>query len=634
MKYLPRTLPKVLAVPLVLAASACQDSSAPTAWLDVPVAQSVVVDFQAGNGAQFLFLPPLANGKPSAPLARGLDLSVTICDPSAACEVLAAQEQDDHYHANWKSNKARAGTTYSVTVSGSGIPLGKLSVTLESKGNDKAGSTFPIKFWVGQTLGGAIADVADCVGDDRCNADDVPPGVTTTIVTEDETGATMGEVVFPPAAVPAGGLIVTLDCRQGGYTPGEGPLPTDLDQWPLFCHVDARNPDGSEFAGTLPGNATIEICVVDELEPGQSPYHGFADHQDLLLGKSSTGSDFMFLPPAPEALSCIGATTTVASASPVGRFFDAVGSRLAWVLSPVLPQKLYARAMMFRDGGVGGLVTSFSDINPVEPAIIAGTVSYGVGGGGIGGVTVTLGGDASAVTTTAGDGSYSFGPLQAAVGGSSYTVTVSGAPTFAAPSQPVSVTGSGTFTADFQAATVFALNPDATFASGIFGGGGGGPFIAACPAGYVGVGMSGTTGGWGYSAEGIWDFGIECRAFLADGTLGASVKVGSAGSGTSGFSLSPFVGICTSGQLLTAVNGRWAYVTNEIGAGCATVSRVAGALGGTDSAIGPWAHIGGLGTSWTAACPAGYAVTGLTGRSGWVVDAVGFQCTQVIEQPL
>ncbi len=465
MKHLSRTLPEVLALALVLAPSACQDSSAPTALLDVPVAQSVVVDFQAGNGAQFLFLPPLANGKPSAPMAEGLDLSVTICDPSAACEVLAAKEEDDHYQANWKSDKARAGTAYSVSVSGSGIPLGELTVTLESKGNDKAGSTFPIKFWVGQTLGGAIAEVSDCVGDDRCNAEAVPPGETTTIVTEDENGATMGEVVFPPAAVPAGGLIVTLDCREGGYDPGDGPLPTALDQWPLFCHVDVKNPDGSAFTGSLASNASIEICVVDELEPGQAPYHGFADHHDLVLGKSTTGSDFMFLPMGPEALNCEGATTTVASASPAGRIFDAIGSRLATLLSPILPRRLYARTMMFRDGGVGGLVSSFSDINPVEPAIIAGTVTYGAGGGGIGGVTITLGGDASAVTTTDSLGSYSFGPLQAAVGGSSYTVTVSGLPageTLAAPSQVVGVGGSGTFAADFDTevpAGVF-YNPD------------------------------------------------------------------------------------------------------------------------------------------------------------------------------
>jgi hypothetical protein len=428
----------------------------------------VAIGFEAGDGDQFLFLPPLAPGNPSAALATGLDLSVTVCDPSATCETVAAKEHDDHYQVNWKSDKAQAGVAYSVSVSGSGVSLGELTLTLEQKGKDKAGSTFPIKFWVGETLGGAVAEVADCVGDDRCNAAPVPDGEETTIVTQDENGNTMGEVTFPDAAVPAGGLIVTLDCREGGYDPGEGPLPTDLDQWPLFCHVDVRNPDGTEFTGTLASDASIEICVVDELESGQAPFHGFADSEDLLLGKSHTGSDFEFLPPGPENLSCIGATTQTASASPVGRMFDAIGSRLAWVLSPVLPRKLYARRM-FRDGGVGGLVSSFSDINPVQPATIAGIVTEGGTGDPIPGVTMTLGGGPagwpSAVTTTDANGEYSFSPLQAEVGGSGYTVTVSDLPvgeTLAAATQVVSVTGSGTFAADFETVLPAGLfyNPD------------------------------------------------------------------------------------------------------------------------------------------------------------------------------
>ena len=466
MKSLTRTLPKVLAPVFLLAASACQDTSGPTTLLDLPIASSVVIDFQAGDGDQFLFLPPLASGEPSAPLATGLDLTVTICDPTDACETTTAREEDDHYQVNWKSSKAQVGIEYAVTVNGSGISLGELTLTLEKKGNDKAGRTFPIKFWVGETLGEAVAEVADCLGDDRCNAAVVPADETvpTTIVTEDENGATMGEVTFPPASVPEGGLIVTLDCRQGGFDPGEGPLPTALDQWPLFCHVDVANPDGSAFTGSLASDASIEICVVDDLISGQSAFHGFVDHADLLLGKSSTDTDFAFLPPGPESLSCAGATTT-ASASPAQRVLDALGTRLARIFSPVMPEKLYARPVMFRDGGVGGLVSSFSDINPVSPAIIAGTVSFGGSGSGIAGVTVTLSGDAAASTTTNTAGAYSFSPLPAALTGSSYTVTVSGLPvgeTLATSSQAVSVTGSGTFVADFETELPagFFYNPD------------------------------------------------------------------------------------------------------------------------------------------------------------------------------
>lgn len=639
MRHVTRTLSKVLALPLALTAWACSDTSTPTDLMDIPVASAVSVSFQAGNGDQFLFLPPLAPGKPTAALATGLDLSVTICGPSGPCEDVAAKEEDDHYQVNWKSAKAQAGAEYTFTVHGSGyldgFMLGEIKITPESKGKDKAGSTFPIKFWVGETLGDAVAAVSDCVGDDRCNADVVPESVTTTIVTQDENGATMGELIFPPEAVPAGGLIVTLDCRQGGYDPGDGPLPTDLDQWPLFCHVDARNPDGSEFTGVLPGEASIEVCVVDELtDPiNQGPYHGFVNHDDLVLGKSHTGVDFTFLAPGPESLSCIGATVQTASASPVGRFFDAIGSRLAWALSPVLPQKLYARAMMFRDGGVGGLVSSFSDINPVQPAIIDGHVTYDAGNTGIAGVTVTLSGAASASTTTDGTGYYAFGPLQAAQGGgSSYTVAVSGTPTFVTPSQNVSVTGSGTYTTDFQAVTTFGLNTGATFASSYFGGNGGGTFTASCPAGYVGVGLSGTVGA--YLGAAIWNLGIECRQLLPDGSLGASVKVGSAGSGDYTGLPTAFVGTCSSGQLLSGVNGAIGGYMGSVGGECATLSRLANATGGSDSAIGPWSGVGTLSGPWAQSCPAGYAVTALTGRAGWVVDGLAFQCTQVTEQLL
>ena len=78
------------------------------------------------------------------------------------------------------------------------------------------------------------------------------------------------------------------------------------------------------------------------------------------------------------------------------------------------------------------------------------------------GVTITLGGDGAATTTSDGNGFYSFGPLQAAVGGSSYTVTVSDLPageTVATTSQVVSVGGSGTFTADFPLEGIY-FNPD------------------------------------------------------------------------------------------------------------------------------------------------------------------------------
>lgn len=180
------------------------------------------------------------------------------------------------------------------------------------------------------------------------------------------------------------------------------------------------------------------------------------------------------------------------------------------------------------------------------------------------------------------------------------------------------------------------LNTAATFTSAHFGGGGGGPFVSACPAGSVGVGLAGTAGGWTFGPGGLWDVGIECQSLLGDGTLGgAPFKVGGAGSGTSGYAPSPFVGICGGGEILSEVSANFpGYVINGLGGGCSTVARLLAATGGSDSSIGPWLGVPPHGATVGGACPAGYAVTSVTGRSGWVVDAVGFECTQVIAQPI
>lgn len=430
-------------VPALLLVAACTDSPAPTgpgSEMDLPIAASLVVNFEAGDGAQFLFLPPLSDGKPTEPLATGLELTVTVCGDgeSPSCVELEAVEEDDHYRANWKSGKGSASDAFSIVVSGFGKPLGELTLTLENRGSEKSGRTFPIKFWVGE----GIAAEVFCGEEVRCNAAVVPDEGTTTIATEDETGNTIAEVTFPPEAVPEGGLVVTVDCRVGGFDPGDpgdGPLPTDLDQWPMFCHIDVLNPDGTEFVGDLPGDATLEVCVVDEfIDPD---FHPFFNIANLLLGKSTDGTDFEFLPLGPSTLKCVDISTT--AAGPATRALRSIGSRLASLFSPVLPQKLYASMSMFRDGGVGGLIRSFSDVNPVEPASIAGTVTDGLGDPIIG-VTVTLTGLTSATATTDGSGDYSFEPLQAEVGGTVYTVTVSGLPFL------VDVTGSGLFVADFM----------------------------------------------------------------------------------------------------------------------------------------------------------------------------------------
>lgn len=117
------------------------------------------------------------------------------------------------------------------------------------------------------------------------------------------------------------------------------------------------------------------------------------------------------------------------------------------------------------------------------------------------------------------------------------------------------------------------LNTAATFTSPEYGGGGGGPFTVACPAGAVGVGLSGTAGGWQFGPGGLWNVGIECQSLLGDGSLaGAVSKVGNQGTGTTGYAATPFLGICAGGEMLSAMNGTWpGYVVNRIGFHCTQV---------------------------------------------------------------
>lgn len=441
---------------LTLFAVGCTDGGAPTSLDPFGPQATVTVIYQAGNGGEFAFLEPLEKGLPAGPLATGLTPIITICNvstlPATGCIDLDTFEEADHYHANWRDKTALPDETYSIEVFTSfGLQIGSLELLLDGENGDKAGRTFPIKFWVGEGLGDAIVAAENCIGDDRCNADAVSADAPNEIVitTRNEAGDTMAQLTFPQGSVPAGGLVVTLDCRAGGFAPGQGPLPTALDQWPLFCNILANNPDGSPFTGTLAADAKLDICVVDDQL--QSAYHAFPNHDDLVLGKSNGPGDFTFLSKVPSDLTSCSGNTTVADLGLGDRILDELDGWLAPAFGVLMPEGLRAAPMWFRDGGVGGLIGSFSDINPVQPAYISGTVSHASAG--IEGVTVTLSGAASAVATTDAGGSYSFGPLQAATGaGSSYTVTVTPpqGETFADPDIDVVVTGSGTTTVDFE----------------------------------------------------------------------------------------------------------------------------------------------------------------------------------------
>lgn len=449
----PATILRILAISLF--AASCSDAGAPTAPDGPRIQSSVTVTYQAGGGQQFAFLEPLVQGEPSGPLSTGLSPVVEICNvtdgPPTDCIALDAQEEPDHYHANWRDRTVDPFETYRIEVTTSfGFVLGTLELFLDGESGDNAGRTFPIRFWIGEQLGDVVASTEDCVGDHRCNANVVADDEGVIIIeTEDEDGDVMARLTFDEEDVPEGGIVVTLDCRTGGFAPGEGPLPTQLDQWPLFCNITATNPDGSLFEDPLPNPAQLDVCVVDENL--QSEYHDFGLVADaLVLGKSNGSADFLFLEKVASTLTNCDGNTTVADLGLGDRILHELDLRMAPLFGVLMPEGLRAAPMWFGDGGVGGLIGSFSDVNPVEPATIEGTVSHPSGP--IEGVTVTLSGDASATTTTDASGFYRFSPLQAAPGGSNYTVTATPPPgeSFADPDVDVEVTGTGTTTVDFE----------------------------------------------------------------------------------------------------------------------------------------------------------------------------------------
>jgi hypothetical protein len=180
---------------------------------------------------------------------------------------------------------------------------------------------------------------------------------------------------------------------------------------------------------------------------------------------------------------------------------------------------------------------------------------------------------------------------------------------------------------------VIVVDPATTFNTPIHGGNGGATFGDNCPAGYVGVGLGGTRSEW-FGWATMWNFRMHCRELRGDGTLGASASTPPRANGDFAIFNIPFSGTCTSDQILVSGNGRHSNLISRIAGGCASISRLIAAPGGEDSAIGPFAGFGVLGanTAFNEACNPGYAVTGVIGRRGNVLDAVGFRCTQVIEQ--
>jgi hypothetical protein len=198
--------------------------------------------------------------------------------------------------------------------------------------------------------------------------------------------------------------------------------------------------------------------------------------------------------------------------------------------------------------------------------------------------------------------------------------------------------GSGYLDSECVATAITLGTP--SFNTTVYGGPTGGYTDVTCPAGAVAVGMEGFYGyylshvGWRYW---VGQARLQCASLRGDGSLGAVTATANFGAGESFSSTYPFAGSCSAGDMLVGGNGQYATYVARIGGDCASLARILDGMGGSPYAIGPW----GLSitavetpTSFAAPCGPGHVVTGLTGRAGWLADAVGFTCTPVVRQPL
>jgi hypothetical protein len=170
------------------------------------------------------------------------------------------------------------------------------------------------------------------------------------------TGTEFAGVVIPPGALDHPIFIAISRLPNS-----PGPLPTGLDQYPLFYEFIIY-PDGDlnsslETVGpseAFAADVSVALCVLDD------PPHSFGAPPsavpDLALAHpDSTGNDIEILPPGPSGfIDCTDANTTALRTGPWSRF-------VATLFRPLTPALLLAMP-----GGVGGQASSFSPFGAVD----------------------------------------------------------------------------------------------------------------------------------------------------------------------------------------------------------------------------------------------------------------------------
>jgi hypothetical protein len=513
----------------------------------------------------------------------------------------------------------------------------------------------------------------------------VQPGTTDTVVTPAQQAA----VVFPPGSV--GEPTIVVITPDTAYYPANcsGPLDTHLCQYPKFYRFNVF-PDVK-----LGVPAKVQVCHVDagvnRLPLANHNRFRIAHEKPADLADKNAGSTIVdnvevlalavmnvtacdanggtqYLPPP----ILIGSANT-----PLSRFTNValgLANRAGAAARRLfVPQDAYAI-----DIGGGGFVDFFSTFGVVDPlsqadlaqSPLTTTRFHATVATALPGAAVPL---AAWDVTNLGSGTSGAFSSQVIVANDSALTSVVSTTTLgggaalvpgakfsyasqnvAAPTAPgtyfvgtkVVYTGSDSTAGDDWVSTRvdvtslhnYSLFSDATYSTPTGGGTGGSAYSVNCPVGSVGVGFSGTSGGY-YGSASIFQVQLRCAQLRPDGSLGEASTTSPAGLGQGQLSgATPFDGTCSNGVLVggsgVAAGSNLPIVISLTGS-CAGIATVA-AAGNPESSIGPWAAGSGViinSTPFALPCRSGYAVTGLQGSAGQVLDNIGFLCTRVIDPP-
>jgi hypothetical protein len=175
-----------------------------------------------------------------------------------------------------------------------------------------------------------------------------------TLVTNDGFAGTD----LPGAVVTEPTLIEITRIDETAFPVGDGPLTTNLDQYPLYYTFLQSNDGNTGFTQSV----VVGVCPATGIDP--------AVLARLRLGHNATAG-FEITPPAPaDFLVCDAAPPLPASMA-----MRALRWATDLAASVLLPEKLQASAFVV--GGVGGSASDFSPFGPVDPKL---TAVGGVGG--------------------------------------------------------------------------------------------------------------------------------------------------------------------------------------------------------------------------------------------------------------